>query len=457
MAITASNRLKSAGIEPGCVVGICARNCLEYIGVLLGIWNVGATAVLLSTSLRPRELHHLISLVKPVAIYAPDINAEQEDVFESLPKTRLFQWPLGELLKDERPLDQENSSRNEFNNMALLLSSSGTTGIPKLVAINHSSVVTSVEKLRTLLMLDNETALGLIPFSHAYGIGLLLMALCQGTTLIVLEKYVPERFSDIFATYEITHLHTVPTFLVKLIDGSTDIQMFKSLRYIFTSSCPADPKLQAQILNTLTNVKMYHMFGMTETTHIVTYERVNLNRTGSIGRILPFTKAKVIGTRGEKVEKGLEGELCLSGPTIMAGYYSNKAATEEAFTQDGWLRTGDLARIDSEGYIYIIDRIKNLIKFHGQQVSPSEIEQVITEINGVSEAAVVGVPDEKYGEVPRAYVVKKDNTVTERDIEEVVERELAYYKWLRGGVRFVESLPKTPLFKVIKKDLLSIP
>ncbi|CAH1405879.1 unnamed protein product [Nezara viridula] len=313
----------------------------------------------------------------------------------------------------------------------------------------HASII-----LRTLLMLDNERALGQLPFFHAYGLGVLLMALCQGTTLILMKKYIPEQFSDIFSTYKITHFHTVATFLRKLIDGSTELEKLKSLRYIFTSACAADPKLQSEVLNSLKNIKMYHMFGMTETTHVVTYQRVNLNRAGSIGRILPFMKAKVIGAQGENVGKDVIGELCLSGPTVMAGYYGNKEATEEAFTEDGWLRTGDVAKIDNEGYIYIIDRIKSLIKFHGQQISPIEIEQVITQIKGVSEAAVVGVPDERYGEVPKAYVVKEDDTVTEKDIKQIVERELAYYKWLRGGVKFVESLPKTPLLKVIKKNLI---
>ncbi|XP_014275959.1 probable 4-coumarate--CoA ligase 1 [Halyomorpha halys] len=459
MVNTVSRKVQSAGFGQGSVVALCYENSLEYVGVLLGILKAGAIAALYPTSLRSRELEHAISITKPSVLYAPQLNSEQLGIIKTFSNIKIFKWSLEEMLEDkDYGKVQIQHSMNE-SQPAVLLSSSGSTGLPKAVIISHSNLIWSLRKTSALLMKADEPALGLMPFSHAYGLGLMLMALCEGSPLVVMSKFTPEKFSEVLVTHKIKLLHVVASFLPKMINGSINSDSLSSISAVYTGAAPILPKVQAAVLERLEpGAKMYHSYGMTETTHIVCFGEVRSDKPGSPGPLLSCMNAKVIGENGEDLEPGKRGELCLKGPLIMSGYYGNTEATEETFTNDKWLKTGDLAWIDSDGYVYLVDRIKDIIKFLGYQISVTELEQVISEQPGVSEVAVVGIPHEAYGEVPRAYIVPNEmEKPTRQEIEEAIKRELSHYKWLRGGVSFVKSLPKTHSMKIIRKHLQALP
>ncbi|CAH1405881.1 unnamed protein product [Nezara viridula] len=459
MVKTVSWKVQSAGFGPGSVVALCSENSLEYVGVLLGILRAGAIAALYPTSLRPRELEHSISITKPSALYAPELNSEQLSTIGNYPEIKLFKWSLDEIMDDKESDKFQTEEIINEHQPAVLLSSSGSTGLPKAVTICHSNIICSLAETSALMMKAGETALGLMPFSHAYGLGLMLMALCEGSPLVVMPKFTPEKFSQVITTYKIRLLHVVASFLSKMINGVIKPESLSSIRAVYTGACPVLPKIQAAILERLQpGAKMYHSYGMTETTHVVCFGEVRFDKPGSPGQILSCMDAKIIGNNGEELKSGQRGELCLKGPLIMPSYYGNPEATEESFTNEKWLKTGDLAWIDEDGYMYIVDRIKDIIKFLGYQVSVTELEQIISEQSGVSEVAVVGIPHEAYGEVPRAYIVPDEKEKPSKtEIEEAIKRELSHYKWLRGGVRFVESLPKTHSMKIMRKHLRAIP
>ena len=176
-------------------------------------------------------------------------------------------------------------------------------------------------------------------------------------------------------------------------------------------------------------------------------------KRASVGKILSNISAKVVDLDSKKaLGPNMPGELFIKGPHVMAGYFKNKEATEESF-EDGWFRTGDVVYYDEEGYVYIVDRIKDMIKVKGYQVAPTELEDVIRTVPGVKDVAVIGIRDEKAGEVPKAFIVRASEDVKEEHIHKFLDDKLAKYKKLSGGIVFLEELPKSPTGKVLRKEL----
>merc|ERR1719322_57346 len=193
---------------------------------------------------------------------------------------------------------------------------------------------------------------------------------------------------------------------------------------------------------------------MTELSPVVTFTSKTTNETGgSCGQLLPNTQMKVIDLdSGELLGAGERGELCFSGPQVMKGYFNNDKATQETLF-DGWIHTGDIGYYDENHALFIVDRKKELIKVKGLQVAPAELENLIRGMKGVADVAVIGIPDERSGEIPRAYVVKSKEDLKEEDIENLVAQQLSKHKHLLGGVKFVDAIPKSAAGKILRKDL----
>jgi 4-coumarate--CoA ligase len=195
---------------------------------------------------------------------------------------------------------------------------------------------------------------------------------------------------------------------------------------------------------------------MTETSCMALFTPLgcDFNKISTAGVPVPLTEIKIIDEQGNALPQGEKGELLVRGPQIMQGYHNNDSATEETITKDGWLRTGDVAYVDEEGLVFIVDRLKELIKVKGLQVSPTELEGVLRKMDGVADVAVVGVLDERSGEVPRAFVVCKPNcNLTENDVHNYLNPRVATFKQLAGGVRFVSEIPKNAAGKIERKIL----
>ena len=181
------------------------------------------------------------------------------------------------------------------------------------------------------------------------------------------------------------------------------------------------------------------------------------NNSGTVGPPCAATSIKVIDLEtGEALPPGEEGELCVKGPQVMQGYLDLPDKTRECLTEDGWLLTGDIAKIDEDGYVYITDRLKELIKYKGFQVAPAELEEVLCSHPGVADATVIPVPDEDAGELPRAYVVRKTDDVSEESVRAFVKERVAPHKQLRGGVVFTEAIPKTASGKILRREVVAM-
>ncbi|KAJ3092309.1 putative fatty-acid--CoA ligase FadD10 [Quaeritorhiza haematococci] len=402
-------------------------------------------------------------------------------------------------------------------NPAYLCYSSGTTGLNKGVVTSHRNMAANVLQLYALegetYVAGKDVWMAVLPFFHIYGLNLLLhTALFAGVAIVIMPRFDLIQFIENIIKYKATFAHIVPPIAIALAkhpviakymgpptldgkpverkegDGRASFMLkkmnanettailrlplleFLSLRCFLSGAAPLGPEISKLLVERL-HIPIKQGYGMTELSPVAIYCPAKIV-DGSCGVLIPNQEAKLVDTETEKEieeifdENGLSqsGELWIRGPNVMVGYLHNEQATRNTITEDGWCRTGDIARVDKDGYFYIVDRLKELIKYKGYQVPPAELESLILNHPSVADVAVIGKPDEEAGEVPLAFVVLKkqeagkqedweDLQECAREIQEYVGKHVAPYKRLRGGVRFVEVIPKSPSGKILRRVL----
>jgi len=343
--------------------------------------------------------------------------------------------------------------------------SSGTTGPPKGVCLTHFNMVANccqvtspdVSDVRSTAETGNqEITLAVLPFFHIYAMTtIMIMGLYLGLKVVTLPKFEPDMFIKALSTYRPTLLNLVPPLCNFLAaDPSVKSQHLSSVKFVTGGAAPFGPTMISNFMKKAApNVpKFQEGFGMTESSPVTHVQPLQNSFLGGCGFPVPNTMAKIIDLEtGELLPAGVDGELCVSGPQVMLGYHRNKRATNGTI-KDGWLHTGDLAHYKEDGQYVIVDRLKELIKVKGYQVAPSELEDLIRKHEGVVDVAVTGIPDERSGELPRAYVIRKNRKIHEQDIIKFVAAHVAPHKKL-GGVMMVDSLPKNQTGKVLRREL----
>lgn len=233
----------------------------------------------------------------------------------------------------------------------------------------------------------------------------------------------------------------------------------KSIRYVMSGAAPMGQSDAAKFNLIAPNASFFQGYGLTEASPVVLMSKMGSTNYASVGNPPPDTEAKIVLLNDEQswgVGPNITGELWVRGPQIMKGYHENDAATNDTITPDGWLKTGDIGHYDENLDFYITDRLKELIKVKGFQVPPAELEEILRSHPDVADAAVIGVPCKRQGELPRAYVVSKNPSITEKDIKDFVAKKVAEYKRLEGGVEFVAAIPKNATGKILRRELKAI-
>ncbi|WYZ43821.1 hypothetical protein EsH8_VII_000257 [Colletotrichum jinshuiense] len=362
-----------------------------------------------------------------------------------------YQWP-------------EQSAEESTKTIATINYSSGTTGIPKGVCVSHYNLISNVEQTIFMRYADRPYAfesrpqerwIGFLPLYHAYGqLYTILMAIKLQIPVYIMKEFRYEDFLASINRYKITNLQVAPPILVMLSKRPETSRFdLSSVREMLCGAAPLSRELQNECQRRF-SVQINQGWGMTEVTcgAIMVPGGIKDNN-GSVGRLLPNCDCKLIDDDGKEVDFGKSGELCIRGPNICLGYWKNDAATKEALDKDGWLKTGDIAVCNENGYFWIVDRKKELIKVNALQVAPAELEAVLLENEHIADAAVVGITIDG-NEWPRAYVAIQDvsrGKVKPEDIQEWIKARVAKHKSLAGGVVFVDEVPKLASGKIQRK------
>lgn len=344
--------------------------------------------------------------------------------------------------------------------IAVILYSSGTTGLPKGVMLSHRNLVANVLQSEAMAghmgFLPDDVILGITPFFHSMGLNVVLnVAMWRGCTLVTMPRFDLPPFLELIQQYRVTFMVIAPPIVLALAKHPlVENYDLSSLRVVASGAAPLSREVEAAFEARL-DCWVMQGYGLTEATATVCLGPLarRANKPGTIGFVLPNTELRLIDVvSGEAAAPGEPGELWLRGPQVMQGYLNNPEATAVILDADGWLHTGDIAQVDEDGYFYIVDRLKELIKVKGYQVAPAELEAVLLGHTAVADACVIGMPDGTVGERPKAFVVLKAAAQPEEIMAYVAER-VAPYKKIRE-IEFVEAIPKSPTGKILRRVLV---
>nr|CAH0109076.1 unnamed protein product [Daphnia galeata] len=474
------------GFKKGQVLGMVLPNLPEFPIVLLGAAGIGMPVTTVNPVYTVEEIARQLRNSNTTAVVTiPQLTGTLRQVAQLCPEIRRLIVvgnpekgfaSLGEMLQDPGDLFDDNIEINPSEDTFVLPYSSGTTGLPKGVMLTNSNVSANIQQTEhpgTMKVSScpatprdasdsQEVFVCVLPFFHIYGlVSLMLTGLDHGAKLVTLPRFESESFLKSVHQHRPTMLQLVPP-LVSYLSARPDLKLdsFHRLHTIIIGAAPLGPLVANKLIGRLgkPDLLMQEGYGMTETSSVTHLSPIVNNQIGSFGEPLSRTQVKVVDVdTGESLGPGQHGEMCVRGPQVMKGYYKNEKATKETIDSDGWLHTGDMVYYNEQNQFFIVDRLKELIKVKGFQVSPSELEDVLRRIPGVSDVAVIGVPDEIAGELPRAYVVKKKGiTVTKEEIVEFVDVKVAPHKKLMGGVVFLDAIPKTNTGKLLRRELKNI-
>lgn len=453
--------LAARGIGPGRCVAIMMPNMPEFVLVFHGTAWAGATITTVNSTYTANELTHQLKdsgaeILVTVAALADTVKegvkgtgVREIVTLGDAPGTTPFADLVGAPLQAQVPVDVANDT-------LVLPYSSGTTGLPKGVMLTHRNLVANVDQiLRARPVHPGEWTVGFLPFFHIYGMTVLAnLFLGAGASVITMPRFDLEGFLRFIQTHRTRQAFCVPPVIIALAKHPMVDQFdLSSLKCTMSGAAPLGAQVSDALAKRL-GIESEQGYGMTEMSPVSHITGTGKGRPGSAGQTAPSTECRIVDiATGRDLGAGEEGELWVRGPQVMKGYLNNTKATAETLTSDGWLRTGDIASIDADGYLFIHDRLKELIKVKGFQVAPAELEAELLSCPGVADVAVVGRPDDEAGEVPVAFVVKSPGAdLTEADVAAHLAGRLAHYKHVRE-VRFVDAIPKSASGKILRRLL----
>ena len=468
--------LKQLGVGKGDHVALLLGNTPHFIISLYATMRIGATAIPINPIYTPDEISYIIENGDVKAVIALDLllplveigvkafpQVESYIVCETTPdvaqkvealseaakaKTKLFTHVIGtatEIAQPEQVADDD---------IAVILFTSGTTGHPKGAMLSHGNLYSNARDVGDYLQMSaSDRIIATLPVFHVFALTVVVNApLMKGATVLLAPRFSPAEIFALAKKYEATVFAGVPTmfnFLYQFEDG--DVEAFSHLRLAISGGA----SLPVSLLHAFENkfkVRISEGFGLSEASPVTCFNPLDRERkAGSIGMSIVNVENKVVDENGDELPIGEVGELIVRGPNVMKGYYKLPIDSSLAI-RDGWLYTGDLAYQDEDGYFFIVDRKKDMIIVGGYNVYPREVEEVLYAHEGIVEAAVVGLPDENFGERVHAYVVLKDQSLTEADLLAYCTEHIVKYK-VPSSIEILEELPKNSTGKILRRSL----
>lgn len=449
--------LERAGIQPGDRVGLMLPNTPAYAIAFFGIMYRGAVAVPMNPLLKSREVSYYLSNSGATALFATPAFAAEATAGADEVGARCWlvdDAGLAELIADLPA--QTGPVQRAADDVAVIVHTSGTTGKPKGAMLTHGNIGHNADvTVRTLVKIGpDDVVMGCLPLFHVFGLtGALNSAVRAGATLTLIPRFDPLKALEVIERDGVTVFEGVPTMYSALLGAAEAAAGTRTLRTCVSGGAA----LPVQVLvdfETTFGCTVLEGYGLSESSSAAAFNHPDRPRKpGSIGTPIDGVEMRVVDLTGAEVAQGETGEIQIRGHNVMKGYWNLPEATRATITEDGWLHTGDVGRVDEDGFYYIVDRIKDLIIRGGYNVYPREIEEVLYEHPAVAEAAVVGIPHDSLGEeVGAAVALKKDSAVTAEELRDHVKSRVAAYKYPRL-VWLVDELPKGPTGKVQKRDI----
>jgi long-chain acyl-CoA synthetase len=450
--------LKSKGLEPGDRVGLMMPNVPYFPAIYFGILRAGGVVVPMNVLLKAREVGFYLEDPGAKLLFAwGDFGEAAEAGAEKAGAEVILVQPgeFEKLLAEQEP-DTEMSDR-AGEDTAVILYTSGTTGQPKGAELTHANLYKNSagvsEKLGELS--DEDVLLGALPLFHSFGQTCTMnSAVFVGATVTMLPRFDPEKALEIIDRDKVTIFQGVPTMYNAMLHcESADGADCSSLRTCMSGGAAMPAELMRAFEEKFGCI-ILEGYGLSETSPVASFNHPDRERKpGSIGTPIEGVEMQVWDDDGNELPQGEVGEIVIRGHNIMKGYWNRDDANKEAITDDGWFRTGDMAKMDEDGYFFIVDRKKDLIIRGGYNVYPREIEEVLYEHPAIQEAAVVGVPHDELGEeVGAAVVLKQGESLDADEVKSYVKEQVAAYKYPRK-VWFVDELPKGPTGKILKREI----
>ncbi|PON77359.1 4-coumarate-CoA ligase [Parasponia andersonii] len=406
------------------------------------------------------EVAHQVRLTRPAIAFATSSTAPK--LPKALPTVLLDSPEFLSLLDRVDSYDSVGSVPVYQTDTAAILYSSGTTGRVKGVSLTHRNLIALIAGYHGLRREPEEprsVSLFLLPLFHVFGFFMLARGVALGETMVLMARFDFEAMLRTVERHRVTSMPVSPPLVVALVKSElTRRYDLSSLRVLGCGGAPLGEEVVKSFNAKFPNVEMSQGYGLTETTGSVArmIEAEETKRTASVGRLQENMEAKIVDpVTGRALSPNDKGELWLRGPTIMRGYVGDEKATAETLDPEGWLKTGDLCMFDSEGYLYIVDRLKELIKYKAYQVPPAELEHLLHSHPDIADVAVIPYPDEEAGQLPMAYVVRKPGSnLNEAQVIDFVAQKVAPYKKVRR-VAFINSIPKSPAGKILRRELVN--
>lgn len=456
----AAYALRGMGIRPQDRVGLYCENRPEWVMLYYGIIRLGAVAVCISSAYRKTELEHLLKDARPCCVITSEALAAHIPPKEMLPDVREIvviegQNPLFRLCEKagKASIAPFPVRDGDGEDPCIILYTGGTTGVPKGAMLTHKNVLYTAQNVcyheRTNA---KDRGLCFLPLNHVFAGNHIMNALLYAMGTLVLHKGfdMDEIISSIEAN-RVTRLYAVPTVYIRFLTNSECHAHLRSVGYAFSAGTSMPEAIVRQWKSTF-GLHIHEAYGMTESASLVTFNHLYRHKVGSVGTPAGIVEVRIADPEGKPLPDGEEGEILISGPNVMKGYFNHPEETAKALA-GGWLHSGDIGRVDAEGYLYVVDRLKDMIISGGLNVYPTEVENLLYRHESVEECAVVGLAHDAYGEAVAAFVRRKPGTkTTEEELIRFCKTHMASYKAPKK-IFFVEDFPRTPQGKLLKREL----
>ena len=456
--------LLGLGLQPGDRLALLAGNNWYFVASYLAGLGAGLVVVPLNPQAPAPELQYELAstgaravVVTPAAAQAfADLDRDALPDLEIVIETVGVELPAAVVLDDLLGSDPVAIIDRQADDLAVLMFTSGTAGAPRAAMLTHGNLMANLEQVQAAgarQQSEDEVVFGLLPMFHIFGLNVMLdLSLLAGSSVLLIERFDPSSAVEAIERHEVTVVSGPPTMWSALAALGDVSSSMRSVRLAVSGAARLPPEVVAAVRANL-GLELSEGYGLTETAPVVTSATGTDAPTGSIGPVLGGIEMRLVDADGTDALVGDSGEIWVRGPNVFKGYWNDPDATAAALTTDGWLRTGDVGVVDDDGFVFLVDRVKDLIIVSGFNVYPAEVEEVLIEHPAIAQAAVVGVPHPHTGEAVKAYVVLEPTvSADEDDIITFCTDRLARYK-CPSKIMFVAELPHNISGKLLRRSL----